>query len=376
MTTRWVRSGSRVLAAVSVTALVTAIPAVAQATDTPSQEKTTYDGEATAFQTTGLTLTLFPADEKLPAPFNNIPQPSEQVIELSSEQLGVPSQFGHAEYRGVDEPGSLPANPVLSGGAFRAASTKVGGKVVSEAIIGHLDIGGGQLTLENVVARCTGDGAQIDVEAPLGAATGQIDGEVELKPGTETPVPGIGRITWNDQTTDGATFGEVSNLVIELDTDLDADTLKGVPEAMAAFEDVVQQVLGDLQDAGEEAGLPETVDPKTVTGQPLYNALDNVIEQLPTEQLPAANSLLKLDGSITLASASCSQESHFTPIDNNPPGTDHNPPTGDQPPGEGRNEPPLADTGASPWPMRAGVVGLLAIATGGLLVLRQRRHLG
>jgi nucleotide-binding universal stress UspA family protein len=376
MTTRWARSGSRVLAAVSVTALVTAIPAVAAATDTPSQEKTTYDGEATAFQTTGLTLTLFPADEKLPAPFNNIPQPPEQVIELSSAQLGVPRQFGHAEYRGVDEPGSLPANPVLSGGAFRAASTKVGGDVVSEAIIGHLNIGGGQLTLQNVVARCTGDGTQIDVEAPLGAAKGQIDGEVELEAGTETRVPGIGRITWNDQTTDGATFGEVSNLVIDLDTNLNADVLKDVPEAMAAFEDVVQQVLGDLQDAGENAGLPETVDPKTVTGQPLYDALDDVIEQLPTEQLPDANSLLKLDGSITLASAACSQESHFTPIDNNPPGSDHNPPLGDKPPGEGRNEPPLADTGASPWPMRAGVVGLLAIATGGLLVLRHRGHLG
>jgi hypothetical protein len=370
MTTRRLRSGTRVLAVVSLTALATTLPDLAAADD--AIEKTTYDGAATALQTDGLTLTLFPSDEKLPAPFNQIPRPPEQVVELSSSELGIPSEIGHAEYPSVDEPGSLPANPVLNGGAFRASSTKIGGRVVSEAVIGRLDIGGGALTLENIVARCTGNGEQISLKAPLGTVSGPVHGSVGLDPETVTPIPGVGSITWNDQVTDGATYGNVTNLVLDLESDLDADVLQDLPEAMAAFEDVVQDVLGDLQQAGEDAGLPPTADPDDLSLQQLYDALDSVISQVPTDQLPDLNPLLEISGSITLASAACSQETTLVPIDNNPPpGQDDNPPPAEQPPGEGGNEPPLADTGASPWPARAGLVGLLAIATGGLLVLRR-----
>jgi hypothetical protein len=371
MTTRWVRWGTRVLAAVSVMALVSAFPDITHAEDT--QVTTTYDGEATAFQTTGLTLRLFPADEKLPEPFADIPAPPEQVIELSSDQLGLPRRLGHAEYRGVDEAGALPANPVLSGSAFRASSIKVDGKVVSEASIGEIDINSGALTLENVVARCTGDGEQIQLDAPLGAASGNVDGEVELEPGTAVALPGLGSVTWNDQTTDGSTHGEVATLVLDLETDLDADALQDLPDAMKAFEDVVQQVLSDLQQAGEDIGLPKSVDPEDATLQQLYRALDTVVSQIPTDQLPDLNWLLNLSGSITLASATCSQETDVTPIGNPPPDNNGNPPPGNDHPGTGGSEPPLADTGVSPWPVRAGLVGLLAIGTGGLLILR-RRH--
>jgi len=339
-----------------------------------AQAETEYDGEATALSISGLTLTLFPADEKLPAPFDTIPRPPEQVIDLSGQ---LPSRVGHAEFPGVDEPGSLPDNPLINGGALKASSARVGDRVVSEAKLGYLDIGGGALTLDDIVARCTGDGQRITMDAPLATMGGQtpFGGSLELEPDTVTPIPGVGSITWNDQVTDGATFGEVSNLVIDLRTNLDADVLQELPEAMAAFEGVVQDLLSDLKKAGENAtGLEIPLDPNSLSGQPLYDLLDDVLAQLPTDQLPDLNSLLRLEGTITLASAACSQKAVTTPIDHNPPQDDTNPPSEDKFPNGGqKEEPPLADTGVSPWPVRAGLAGVLAVAVGGFLVLRQRR---
>jgi hypothetical protein len=372
MKRRSVRVGSRALVLVGAMSLMAAVPNLAQA-------KTEYDGEATALSISGLKLTLFPADAKLPEMLAGIPRPPEQVIELSGSQLGLPSTVGHATFPGVDEPGSLPDNPLLNGGGLKASSARVGERVVSEAKIGYLDIGGGAVTLDDIVATCTGNGQQISLDAPLAAMGGQLPfgGELELEPNTATPIPGIGSITWNDQVSDGATYGQVSNLVLDLKTNLDADVLQDLPEAMAAFEGVVQDLLGDLKKAGEAStGLEIPLDPATLSGQPLYDLLDDVVSQLPTAELPDLNALLRLEGTITLASAACSQKSVTVPIDHNPPpNEDENPPPAENPPNGGENnEPPLADTGVSPWPLRAGVAGMLAIAAGGFLVLRQRRN--
>jgi hypothetical protein len=373
MTRRSVRVGMWAFATASVVALVAA-PDLATAES--HNTKTEYSGEATALTTSGLTLTLFPADQELPAPFDQIPRPDEMTINLTPAAIGLPTQVAHAQYTGVEELGEIPSNPLLNGGMLRASSTKVGTRVVSEAEIGHLDIGGGAITLDNIVARCSGNGDDIVLSAPLATAGGQtpLQGQLDLEPNTATPIPGVGTITWNDQVTDEATYGEVSNLVIDLQTNLDADVLQDIPEAMAAFEGVVQQVLMDLKKAGEDAGLPNVPIP-SLAGQQLYDALDDVLAQIPTDQLPDLNPLLELRGSITLANAACSQKVVNVPINRPPPGEDNNPPPGEAPPGEDDTAPPLADTGASAWPARAGLVGLLALGLGGCLALR-RRHIG
>jgi DNA segregation ATPase FtsK/SpoIIIE-like protein len=374
MTSRWVRRG----AGATLVAIVAALAATTPAT---AESRVEYDGQATAFQTEGLTLTLFPSDADVPAPFDDLPMPPEQTLHLTPDQLGVPSRVGHADFRGVDEPAELPANPLITGGGFRAASTSHNGTVVSEAVIGHLEIAGGALSVENLVARCTGDRENIDLEAPVGSLTGSEipnDSSIELEPNTDVPVPGLGSVRWNHQITDQKTFGAVSNLVVTLDTELDAGVLQQIPEAMSAFEDTVQQLLSDVKREGEEAGFPGVpVDPETLSGQPLYDELDNLLSDLPTDQVPDLNNVLRLSGSITLSDASCSQEVVDKPNNNQPPPPNQNePPPGENPPAAGPDEPPLADTGASPWGPRATMAGVGALIAGGaLLLLRRRRDL-
>ncbi|HKE67999.1 MAG TPA: hypothetical protein VKB55_02025, partial [Nocardioidaceae bacterium] len=215
MTKVWARIGVGATIVAGIAAVTMTAPATAQS-------RVEYDGEATAFQTDGLTLTLFPSDAKVPEAFADLPMPPEQVVHLSPGQLGLPGRFGHADYRGVDEPAALPDNPLISGSGFRAASTKHNGDVVSEAVIDHLSIADGALTVENLVARCTGDGDTISLDAPVGSLTGSAlpsDSSIELEANTDTPVPGLGAVRWNRQTTDDKTFGTVSNLVVTLDTD-------------------------------------------------------------------------------------------------------------------------------------------------------------
>ena len=372
MNRRSVRVGTRALAltgatSLLATALLVALPHSAQA-------ETTYDGRATALSVSGLKLTLFPSDAKLPPLFSGLARPDEQVVDLSGQ---LPSRIGDASFPGIDEPGSLPDNPVLNGGGLVASSARVGDKAVTEAKIGHLDIGGGALTLEDIVARCTADGSKITMSAPLASmdASG-FGGAPELKPNTETPIPGVGSITWNDQVTDGKTFGKVLNLVIKLRTNLDADVLQDLPESLAAFEGVLKQLIKELSQAGEKnLGLDLPGVPAGASGQQLYDTLDQIIAKIPTQQLPDLNSLLRLEGKITLASATCSQEGVFTPVDHNPPeDKDNLPPDEKSPPKGGESDdPPLADTGVSPWPIRAGLAGIVAVTVGGFLVLRQRR---
>lgn len=365
MTTRWVRTGAGATIVASVAALAVTTPAAA---DT----RTKFDGEATAFQTEGLTLTLFPGDAEVPEAFQDLPMPPEQIVHLTPDQLGLPTRFGHAEFRSVDEPGDLPSNPLINGGAFRAASIKQNGSVVSEAVIGHLDIASGALEVENLAARCTGDGDKVALEAPVGSLTGSgvpSDASIELEPNTDVTVPGLGSVRWNHQITDEKTFGNVSNLVVTLKTDLDADVLQQLPQAMRAFEDSVQQLLSDVKEEDTEAGFPDVpVDPETLTGEPLYTELDNLLSALPTAEVPDLNSVLRLSGSITLSDATCSQEVVNRP--NNPPPGEDKPDA----PAARPHEPPLADTGASPWGPRATFAGLGALLAGGaLLALRRRR---
>jgi DNA segregation ATPase FtsK/SpoIIIE-like protein len=370
MASRWVRRGAGATLVATVTALAATTPATAEF-------RVQYDGQATAFQTEGLTLTLFPEDADVPAPFDTLPMPPEQVVHLTPDQLGVPSRVGHADFRGVDEPAELPDNPLITGGGFRAASTRHNGTVVSEAVIGHLEIADGALSVENLVARCTGDREKIDLEAPVGSLTGsgiQEDSSIELEPNTDVPVPGLGSVRWNHQITDEKTFGNVSNLVVTLKTALDADVLQQLPQAMRAFEDSVQQLLSDVKEEGTDTGFPDVpVDPETLTGEPLYTELDSLLSALPTAEVPDLNSVLQLSGSITLSDATCSQEVVNRP-NNPPPGEDKPDTPAEEPPGARPQEPPLADTGASPWGPRATFAGLGALLAGGaLLALRRRR---
>ena len=376
MTKVWARIGVGATIVAGIAAVTVTTPATAQA-------RVEYDGEATAFQTDGLTLTLFPSDAKVPEAFADLPMPPEQVVHLSPDQLGLPSRFGHTDYRGVDEPGALPDNPLISGSGFRAASTKHNGDVVSEAVIDHLSIADGALTVENLVARCTGDGDTISLDAPVGSLTGSAlpsDSSIELNANTETPVPGLGTVRWNRQTTDEKTFGTLSNLVVTLDADLDPDVLQQLPAAMKAFEDTVKQLLSDVERAGTDAGFPAL--PKgadRLSGQPLYDALDDFLAQLPTSQVPDLNPLLRLSGSITLSDATCSQKVVDTPVNQPPPDKNQPPPPGKQPPGAQPHTPPLADTGASAWGPRATYAGLTALTAGGtllVLLLRRRRNTG
>ena len=370
MTTRWVRTGAGATIVAGVAALAVTTPAAAET-------RTKYDGEATAFQTEGLTLTLFPGDAEVPEAFQDLPMPPEQIVHLTPEQLGLPTRFGHAEFRGVDHPGDLPSNPLINGGAFRAASTKQNGSVVSEAVIGHLDIASGALEVENLAARCTADGDKVALEAPVGSLTGSgvpSDASIELEANTDVAVPGLGSVRWNHQITDEKTFGNVSNLVVTLKTALDADVLQQLPQAMRAFEDSVQQLLSDVKEEGTDTGFPDVpVDPETLTGEPLYTELDSLLSALPTAEVPDLNSVLQLSGSITLSDATCSQEVVNRP-NNPPPGEDKPDAPAEEPPGARPQEPPLADTGASPWGPRATFAGLGALLAGGaLLALRRRR---
>lgn len=375
MASEWARIGAGTALVAGIAAVAVMAPATATTSATTpgaAESRTKYDGEATAFHTDGLTLTLFPSDAKMPQAFADLPMPPEQVVHLSPAELGLPTRFGHADYRGVDEPGELPTNPLINGGGFRAASTKHDGDVVSEAVIDHLSIADGALTVENLVARCTGDGDAISLEAPVGSLTGSAlpsDSSIELDANTETPVPGLGSVRWNRQTTDDKTFGSLSNLIVSLDTDIDPDVLQRLPEAMRAFEDTVQELLSDVERAGTDAGFPAI--PRNagrLTGQPLYDALDDFLAQLPTSQVPDLNPLLRLSGSITLSDATCSQQIVNTPI-SGPPPNQHQPPPDKQPPGAKPHEPPLADTGASAWGPRATYAGLIALAAGGALLL-------
>jgi hypothetical protein len=147
---------------------------------------------------------------------------------------------------------------------------------------------------------------------------------------------------------------------------------------MSAFEDPVKQLLAEVGRAGEDAGFPEVpANPDTLSGEPLYNELDNLLSELPTEQIPDLNTVLTLSGSITLSDATCSQEVVDKPSGNQPPPPHQDePPPSKEPPATEPREPPLADTGASPWGPRATVVGVVALIAGGaLLLLRWRRDI-
>ena len=142
----------------------------------------------------------------------------------------------------------------------------------------------------------------------------------------------------------------------------------------------IRDRLSDVERAGTDAGFPAL--PKgadRLSGQPLYDALDDFLAQLPTSQVPDLNPLLRLSGSITLSDATCSQKVVHTPV-NHPPPPDKNqaPPPGKQPPGAQPHEPPLADTGASAWGPRATYAGLTALGAGGalLMLVLRRRNIG
>lgn len=360
---RWSRWGARVLAAMGAVVLV--------GVGTPTAHADTeYDGSATALQVEGLRLELFP---ELP---DGVDLPPE--LARAPRTIVVPDTVeGHAQYQGSDTKLELPDNPLLSLEAVEARSNNVDGRLVSEASVTGLRLASGVLSADVVKARCTADGSTIELSAPQAAlqTSSPLAGTVELEPGRTNSIPGIGRITFNQQERgDGA--GSVSNIVVALDSDLSLDALRQIPQAAREFEDTLQEVLADLSADDAPPELQQDVgDPQALTGEPLFSALEDVVNQLPADQVPPQlrdlNEVAHLSGTITIASATCAQEVVEQPApapdpERDEPAVAHN--------RTGPAEPPLADTGSPMGIAGAGLGGLVALVAGAWTLLRIRRR--
>lgn len=356
---RW---GVRFLAATAALALV--------GVSAPAHAATEYDGSATALNVEGLQLELFP--EGLPDGV----EPPAQLAD-APRTIAVPDTVeGHAQYQGTDTKLELPDNPLLSLQAVEASSDDVDGALVSEASVTGLSVAGGVLTADVVQARCTADGSTIELSAPQAALQTDtpLAGTVELKPGRTNEIPGLGVIRFNERE-QGESQASVSNVVIELDSDLSLDVLKQIPGAARQFEDTLQEVVADLSEGSPQlqGALPN---PEQLSGEPLYAALEEVIETLPTAQIPpelrGLNSIAHLSGTITIASASCAQEVTAEPDPEPVPDEPEHPAAAHNRPGP--SEPPLADTGSPMGALGAGLAGLVALVGGGWALLRSRRR--
>lgn len=357
---QWSRWGARVLAAMGAVVLV--------GVGTPAAHADTeYDGSATALQVEGLRLELFP---ELP---DGVDLPPE--LARAPRTIVVPDTVeGHAQYQGSDTKLELPDNPLLSLEAVEARSNNVDGRLVSEASVTGLRLAAGVLSADVVKARCTADGSTIELSAPQAdlQTSSPLAGTVELEPGRTNSIPGIGRITFNQQERgDGA--GSVSNIVIVLDSDLSLDALRQIPGAAREFEDTLQEVLADLS-AGAPSQLQHGGDPQALTGEPLFSALERVMNEPSANQVPAQqrdlNDVAHLSGTITIASATCAQEVVEQPPaaaepERDEPAVAHN--------RAGPAEPPLADTGSPMGIAGAGLGGLVALVAGAWTLLRIRR---
>lgn len=348
----------RVLAAAGAVALV--------GVGAPAHAATEYDGSATALEIEGLQLELFP---ELPEGVGLPPELAE-----APRTLVVPDRrVGFAEYEGSDTKVELPDNPLLSVQAVEASSLRDGGKVVSEAGVVGLDLGAGAVRADVIKASCVGDGESIVLSAPQAALeTGSpLAGQVELEPGRTNELPGLGQITYNVQDS-SADSGSVANIVIALDSNLSLDALRQIPDAARQFEDTLREVVSDLRESSPE--LERVVpDPEGLTGEPLLGALEDVVTELPADQVPEQldlNNVAHLSGTVTIASAQCSQAVTAEPAPAPVP-EQAEPVAVDR---AGPSEPPLADTGSPMGMMGAGLAGLAALAGGGWALLRTRRR--
>ncbi|MDQ4007960.1 MAG: hypothetical protein M3211_07700, partial [Actinomycetota bacterium] len=321
---RWL---GRAMAVVGACALVGASPGVAQA-------DTRYDGEATALRIEGLQLQLFPAGlDALPEQLQPLVEEirnlqSEAPPELQREGLTLkmpedPMVIGHAEYEGTDTQGEIPPNPLVTAELLEARSVPTkGGGMLSEASVTGLSIGGGALTADVIRTQCRGDGDRVGLDVShleLGSNGDALQGRVSLPQGQAVRVAGIGRLTFGQRDTDGTTYGEATNVIIDLDTDLSLQALNRIFDQTAPdLENAMQEVIKDLKDSkmGGEGGGPTDEQIESLTGERLYRELDRAVEQitapaqenLPDEAQNALNNLAHLGGTITISNAACAQQ--------------------------------------------------------------------
>jgi hypothetical protein len=384
------RRAARMLAATgAAAALLGAAPGTAQAA-------TEYDGDATALRIEGLRLDLLPgATEATPEQLQPLVEVLREIQDQAPEQLrrdqltlAMPDQtIGHTEFPGTDTQGAIPENPLVTADVLEARSVKTDdGGMISEASVLGLSLGGGVLSADVIKTSCVGNGDRITLDVSqldLSSNEDIVDSRVSLKPGTAMPIPGLATITFNQQDTDGSTYGEATNVVISLDSDLSMRSLNRIfSEAAPAFEDAVRQVVErlsetevgpdgqqPLQPLGEEAGK--------LQGEELYKAFDDAVEQItaPTSEAPeelqnALNNLAHLDGTITVANAACSQATvtEAAPQPQEPQQAVPAEPVSDT------SEPPLADTGSPAGMVGIGLAGFGALAGGGYVLMRLRRR--
>jgi hypothetical protein len=391
MGTSAVRALTRTVAAASaVTALVAAAPG-------PAQAATEYDGDATALRVEGLRLELFPHGlDGAPAQLKPLVDALRQLQSQAPQELrrdrltlAMPDQvIGHAEFPGVDTQGAVPDNPLLSADVLPARSVRQqDGDLLSEAGVTDLSLGGGVLSADVVKTSCSGDGDTVSLDvSPLQLSSNQdvMRSEVNLRPGTAVPIAGIGSITFNQQDTDGTTYAEGTNVVIDLDSDLSVDALLGlfdttVPAVRQALEQVLLRLAETRFGPDRQQPLKQVFNEDNFrqipTGQfeagarQLADQARRGSRQLPPEAREALDHVAHLAGTVTVANAACSQAATSSvtrpPV---PQQATHAQPAADT------SESRLADTGSPAGLLGIAVAGLAALAGGlvGLLRLRRR----
>jgi hypothetical protein len=391
MGSRGARPGVWLLAGVAAVALVTGTPSAAGAA-------TEYDGDATALRVEGLRLEIFPDGTKgLPAELRPLVDALKELQSQAPKELrrdtltlALPDQvYGHVTFPGTVTEGSLPVNPLIGADAFEARSVEVAnGNLVSEATVAGLSLGGGLLSAGVVETRCVGTGDEVGVDvSQLRLRSNQdiVDSEVALEPGQAVPIAGLGTVTFNQQDTDGSTYGEGTNVVIDLDSDLSLAALARMFDVTApAVEDALKQVLVDVGETrvgpqGEQPLQPllneENVD--RLQGGQVYDGFDQALDELdrqaPPEVRDALNHVADLAGTVTVSNAACSQATTVPASAPQQPAPQAAAPAAPAAPVADR-EPPLADTGAPAGTLGLGLAGLAALVGAGLALMRLRRR--
>lgn len=391
MTSRRVRRAARALAVAGVAALVTVgSPGAASAA-------TEYDGEATALRIEGLRLELFPKGlDALPKQAQQLKDALRQLQSQAPEQLRreslalvVPDQvIGHAEFPGADTQGAIPPNPLVTAEFLEARSVKArNGDLVGEASVAGLSLGGGVLSADVIKTSCTGNGQRVSLDiSPLALNSNQdiVRNEMSLKPGTAVPIDGLGTITFHQADSDGSTYAEGTNVVIDLDSDLSVEALLGIFDStVPAVRDALEQILLDLgrTEVGPEGERPleHVFNEENLSQLPanqfeegvstLAQELRDGAQQLPEPAREALNNVAHLEGTITVANAACAQDTVST--------TSAAPSEPQQAvpaqPVSDTSEPPLADTGSPAGMIGIGLAGIAALALGGVALVRLSR---
>ncbi|MDQ4085091.1 MAG: hypothetical protein M3165_04660, partial [Actinomycetota bacterium] len=344
-------------------ALVAASPGPAQAAP---QASTDYDGDATALRIEGLALQLFPNGtagvpaelQPLVRAFRRIRSHGPAELRRDTLTLAMPDQtVAHAQFPGRDTQGGIPDNPLVTAQLLEARSVRTRGGMLSQARVLGLELGGGVLSADVVKSGCAGDGATVALDVSqlaLGSNQKIVDSRVSLEAGDAVPIAGVGSVTFNRQETDGSTYGEVTNVVIDLRSDLSLAALGRLFEETApAMESAIKQVVRDLsrtEFGGEHEPfreLGENVD--QLQGEQLWAGLDQVVDEgsgplaeKAPELATALNDVAELGGRVTVANAACSQRPVATGGGSQASQQQAAPvqPAGDS------SEPPLADTGS------------------------------